>query len=123
MPDLEEFHANCSSTDNAIFTAQLSANTGPKIAGAVLPAGLPESSLGQFIGALTSQNQTALAAVPGVNGRIISAGVGGLFDAYTLGFRFVWVAAGCFAVIAVICKFFHFLPSTLSSRFIADEYL
>jgi hypothetical protein len=77
---------------------------GPKIAGAVLPLGLPESSLPALIGDLAANNQTAIATVPGITPQSIGAGVGGLFDAYSLGFRFVWVAAGCFMALATICK-------------------
>lgn len=90
--------------DNAIFTAKFTANLGPKIAGAVLPLGLPASSLPAFIGDLAANNQTDLATVPGVTGQIIGAGVGGLFEAYSIGFRFVWVAAGTFMLLAAICK-------------------
>jgi hypothetical protein len=53
---------------------------------------------------LAANNQTALGSVPGITPEIIGAGVGGLFDAYSLGFRFVWVAAGCFTALAAICK-------------------
>jgi hypothetical protein len=77
---------------------------GPKIAAAVLPLGLPASSLTAFIGDLAAQNTTALVTVPGVTPEIIGAGVGGLYEAYSLGFRFVWVAAACFTVLAAICK-------------------
>lgn len=58
-----------------------------------------------MIGDLAADNATALATVPGVTGQIIGAGVGGLYEAYSIGFRFVWIAAGCFTVIAAVCKF------------------
>ena len=70
-----------------------------------MPLGLPASSLTAFIGDLANQNTTALVTVPGVTPQIIGAGVGGLYEAYSLGFRFVWVAAGCFTVIAAVCEF------------------
>lgn len=95
--------------DNAIFTAKFTANLGPKIAGAVLPLGLPPSSLPALISGLASNNQTALPVVPGVTPQIIGAGVGGLFEAYNIGFRFVWIAAGCFTVIATVCKYHYCL--------------
>lgn len=91
--------------DNAIFTAKFSANLGPKIAGAVLPLGLPLSSLPALIGDLASNNQTALPSVPGITPQIIGAGVGGLFEAYSIGFRYVWICAGCLTVIGAVCKF------------------
>lgn len=90
--------------DNAIFTGKFSANLGHKIAGAVLPLGLPATSLPAFIGALASSDNAALAGIPGVTPQIIGAGVGGLFEAFSIGFRYVWVAAGCFTVIAAIGK-------------------
>jgi hypothetical protein len=93
-------------TDNAIFSNKLSANFGTKIAEAVLPLGLPISSLPAFIRDLTAQNSTGLMLIPGVTPQIIGAGAGGLLEAYSIGFRFVWVAAGCFTAIAAVCKFF-----------------
>jgi hypothetical protein len=92
-------------TDYAIFSEKLTANLGTKISEAVLPLGLPVSSLTAFIGDLADQNTTALVTVPGVTPKIIGAGVGGLYEAYSIGFRFVWIAAGCFTVIAAVCKF------------------
>jgi hypothetical protein len=84
------------------------------IAEAVLPLGLPQSSLPEFIGDLANNNFTALTAVPGVTPQIIGAGVGGLFDAYALAFRYVWIAAGCFTVAAVICKSHLFSPINIT---------
>lgn len=91
---------------NAIFTKELTSNLGTKIAEAVLPLGLPMSSLPAFIGDLANQNTTGLMTVPGVSPQIIGAGVGGLYEAYSLGFRYVWVAAGCFTVIGAVCAVF-----------------
>ncbi|KAG4444107.1 hypothetical protein IFR05_000460 [Cadophora sp. M221] len=91
---------------NAIFTGKFSANLGTKIAGAVLPLGLPASSLPAFIGALASSDTAALGDIPGVTPEIIGAGVGGLFEAFSIGFRYVWVAAGCFTVVAAISAIF-----------------
>lgn len=88
--------------DNAIFTNKLSSNLGPKIAAAVLPLGLPQSSLGAFIGNLAAQNSAALVNVPGVTPAIIGAGLGGLRDAYTVAFRYVWILGACFTAIGAI---------------------
>ena len=89
---------------NAIFTAKFTANLGPKIAGAVLPLGLPISSLSSLIEALAANDQSAIPSIPGITPQIIRAGAGGLFEAYSIGFRFVWISAGCFTVVAVVCK-------------------
>jgi hypothetical protein len=54
--------------------------------------------------ALSSNNTTALAAVPGATDNIIAAGIDGVKETYVLTFRYVWVAAGCFTALATICK-------------------
>jgi len=91
---------------NAIFNSTLGNNLAPKIAAATLPLGLPETSLGQFITALTGSDPSAVASVPGVSPEIIGAGVEALKAAFSLAFRWVWVAAACFAAVAVIRKFY-----------------
>jgi hypothetical protein len=93
-----------SSLDNAIFTNKLTNNLGKKIAAAVLPLGLPASSLPAFITDLANSDSTDLVTIPGVTGEIIGAGVGALKEAYTIAFRYVWIAAGCFTVVAAIGK-------------------
>jgi len=95
---------NYSIIDNAILTGKLAANLGTKIAEAVLPLGLPASSLTAFIGDLAANNDAALAKVPKVTPEIIEAGVGGLFEAYSIAFKFIWVAAACFMVFAAVGK-------------------
>ncbi|KAF6813564.1 PEP5 protein [Colletotrichum sojae] len=90
---------------NAIFSDQLS-RMGDNIAAAVLPLGLPPASLPQFIGLLVAHDNAALAQVEGVDLDIIQAGAGALLETYSLGFRFVWVAAGSITVAAAIGAFF-----------------
>jgi hypothetical protein len=104
-------------SDNAIFTDKLTNNLGPKIAEAVLPLGLPAASLPEFIGDLTAQNIEGLFKIPGVTPDIVQAGAGGLLEAYSLGFRFVWVAAGCFTVVAAVGMYYFFC----SHAYYADE--
>lgn len=89
---------------NAIFNNVLAENLAPKIAAATLPLGLPKKSLGALIAALEANNQTAVALVPGVTPQIITAGAGALLDTFAVSFRYVWVAAGAFALIAIIGK-------------------
>ena len=90
---------------NAIFHATLSNNLVSKILAAVNTLGLPESSELAFVGALTTNNETALAAVPGVNPEIIQAGVLGMKEAYALGFRNTYICAACSVAVAAIRKF------------------
>lgn len=91
-------------TDNAIFLAQFNDNFALKVSEAVLPLGLPNSSLSALIGGFSYKNSTALSAVPGATDKIIAAGVEGVKEAYVLGFRYVWVAAGCFTALAATCQ-------------------
>ncbi|RDW76097.1 hypothetical protein BP5796_06918 [Coleophoma crateriformis] len=103
---------------NAIFVSKLSANLGAKIAAAVIPAGLPMSSLTEFITDLAASNTAALAKVPGVTPAIIGAGVGGLDQAYSIAFRYVWIAAGCFTVVACVGAAFLVDPAKEFNKFI-----
>ena len=89
---------------NAIFNSIFENDLAPKIAGAVLPLGLPQSSLGPLIQALTAQNEAALAQVPGANQGIIHAAALALLDVYSVAFRYVFVAAGALSLIGLIGK-------------------
>ncbi|KAH8894655.1 MFS general substrate transporter [Thozetella sp. PMI_491] len=95
---------------NAIFAGELNKHLGSNIAEAVLPLGLPATSLGDFITALAAQNSAALMQVPGVSLEIIQAGAGALLNTYAVAFRWVWTAAGAFTVIAAIAALFLIDP-------------
>lgn len=88
----------------AIFTHTLSLNLGRKVSEAVLPLGLPSSSLKPLIAGLTTHNTTALSEVPGISKSIIAAGSHAILEAYSAAFRYVWTAAACFCVVGVVCK-------------------
>ncbi|KAI3541954.1 PEP5 [Colletotrichum filicis] len=90
---------------NAIITDQLS-RMPSNIAAAVLPLGLPQTSLAQFIGLLVAHDNAALSQIEGVTLDIIQAGAGALLQTYSLGFRYVWIAAGSITVVAAIGAFF-----------------
>ncbi|CAK7206933.1 hypothetical protein SEUCBS139899_009740 [Sporothrix eucalyptigena] len=87
---------------NAILSGHLNKYLGANIATAVLPLGLPETSLDDLITALANQDNAALATVPGISDDIIGAAVGALKSTYSVAFRWVWVAAGSFTVVAAI---------------------
>ena len=87
-----------------MFTAKLSANLGSKIAAAALPLGLPASSLPAFIGDIADSITPTPAMVPGVTPEIIAAGVGGLLEAYSIAFRFVWITAGVLSFVVAVRK-------------------
>lgn len=87
---------------NAVLHAGLAKNLGPKMAAAVVPLGLPPTSLAPLIGALTSGNTAAVATVPGVTPEIIGAAALALQTAYNIAFSYVWATAAAFAFVALI---------------------
>jgi len=72
------------------------------IAHAVTDAGLPSTSVPEFLGDLLSQNTTGLPLVSGVTPDIIGSGVGAMLDTYIKGFRNVWATAAAFVGLAAI---------------------
>ncbi|KAH6701307.1 major facilitator superfamily domain-containing protein [Leptodontidium sp. MPI-SDFR-AT-0119] len=88
--------------NNAIFNSALSTEIPAKLAAATLPLGLPRSSLGPLIQALTSNDQAGLAQIPGVSEEIVAAAGAALKAAYGVGFRNCWIAATCFSAIAIM---------------------
>jgi hypothetical protein len=90
----------------AILNSILSKHLGPQIAERVLPLGLSPDNLTAFIGALASNDQQALASIPGVTPDIVSAGLLGYRTAYRLGFRGIWIAAGAVSAVGFILALF-----------------
>ncbi len=75
---------------------------GSNISKAALKAGLPASSLGEFVPAVIAQNHTAVGLVSGVNGTIIEAGVHAVLTTYLKAFHHVWLTAIPFIGVALI---------------------
>lgn len=87
--------------DNAVFISETNRIPG-NVASAALKAGLPASSTDEFAGYIMAQNQTAVASVPGVTSAIITAGANAMLDTYAAAFRYVWLSAIPFLVVAAI---------------------
>ena len=87
---------------NAVFNHGVAANLGSKVAAAALPLGLPPASLGLLVVSLTSGDLAAAERVPGATPEIIGAAALALQEAFVIAFRYVWLAAGCFAVVALV---------------------
>ncbi|PVH69618.1 MFS general substrate transporter [Cadophora sp. DSE1049] len=96
---------------NAIFNSQISTALSRDIAANILPLGVSPSILPAFIQGLTSQNMTAVAALPGVDPVVILAGVRGLKEAYLASFRYIWVTAAIFSAIAAFGALFIINPT------------
>ena len=102
---------------NAIFTHTLSRGLASKVPEAVLPLGLPPSSLERLVADLLTDNTAALSEIQGISEPIIVAGGHAILEAYSVAFRYVWVAAGCFSAVGVIGKL---CVSVLSCRWNAQ---
>jgi hypothetical protein len=86
-------------------------NLGANVAKVVLPMGLNATDLGPFIGALTSQNSTALFMIPGVTPQMAASAGHQVLETYATAFRSVWIAAACFVGVATICELLLPVPS------------
>jgi MFS family permease len=93
---------------NAVFNHGVAANLGSKVAAATIPLGLPPASIGPLIVGLTSGDAAAAGQVPGATPAIIKVAVLALQEAFVIAFRYVWVAAGAFALVALVGTVFSF---------------
>ncbi|CZT17614.1 related to potential drug facilitator PEP5 [Ramularia collo-cygni] len=97
--------------NSAIFTSSISTELPKRVAAAVLPLGLPPTSLGGLIGALQSRNSEAIFAVPGVTPEIAGAAGHAILESFAISFRWVWVSAACFCAVSTIMTFFLVNPT------------
>ena len=85
------------------------------IAKAAVGAGLPASSVGGFIEALTTNNATALQAVTHGNSAITAAGATAMKHAYADSVRVVFIIAAPFGAVAcIICFFLGDMKKTMN---------
>jgi hypothetical protein len=87
---------------NAIFAGSLSSNLVPKVTRAVVPLGLPRTSIGPLVGALSAGNVAALDEIPGVNSDIIAAAGLAIKQSYVVGFRNVFICGAAFMAAGII---------------------
>lgn len=115
---------------NAIFSQQLSSNLNSKVPAAVLPLGLPTTSLGPLVGMLTSGQIEGASLIPGATESIILAAEDAVLHSFIPAFRYVWVAAACFCFVAMIAAFFihdpkmefnELLDAALEVRKVSDK--
>lgn len=88
----------------AIFSDTLNKQIPAKVGAAVTPFGFNPEYLPGLIGGLSTGNATLLGSIPGVTPQVIQAGGQAILQAYTLGFRYVWICGMSFACVAVIGK-------------------
>ncbi len=91
---------------SAVINGRISKYVPSYVAEAAVRAGLPISSVPAFVGALASNNITALPQIPGVTPMVIAAGVKALKQAFADGIRAVFMIAAPFGAVACIACFF-----------------
>lgn len=90
----------------AALTTRLNKYIPNYVAEAAIKAGLPQSSLEAFVGAIADNNSKALSGIKGVTPAIISSGVSALKQAFADGIRIVYMIAAPFGAVACIACFF-----------------
>ncbi|KAJ4408342.1 hypothetical protein N0V91_003346 [Didymella pomorum] len=98
--------------NNSIFNSSLKTQIPSRVAAAVLPLGFSPQNLGPLISALSSQNQAAVRAVPGVTAQIAGAAGAALQEAFKVSFSKLWIAAAVFSAVGVICSCFISNPKS-----------
>lgn len=84
---------------------------------AALDAGLPASSLSDFVAAFSSGSGEALAAVPGATQAVLQAVTRASKSAYAESFRYIWVTLIAFCVVSIVgCRLF-----TSTTDYFTDE--
>ena len=91
---------------NAIFATRISHSLVPSMAAALMPLGIPDTSISKLIPALTRHNAKAVAATPGMTPEIARVAERVFKDEHMVAFRWVWVAAGSFALVALVASLF-----------------
>lgn len=88
------------------LNTRLKVNLPNQIAPVVLKLGLPSTSIGALIGALSSGDMEAAAKIPGVTPAIISAGLVAFKQAFADSVRIVYIIAAPFGAVAICLSFF-----------------
>jgi hypothetical protein len=88
-----------------VMTNRLTAETSSQVPAAITSAGLPATSIVDFMTALTSGSADALQAVPGISAEIIAAGSAAYKQANADAYRTVYLTTIAFTGVAVILSY------------------
>lgn len=91
---------------SAAFNARAQKFIPDYVSQAVLDAGLPSTSVGDFVKAIAAGDESALSSVAGVDIGILSAGTNAAKQAFADSLRVVYIIAAPFGLLACICCFF-----------------
>ena len=86
----------------AILSNKLAVEVPAAVSPAVIRAGLPASSVPEFLVALSAGTPAAFANVPGLNATIEAVGVRASQIGHTHAYRYVWLSSIAFSSIALI---------------------
>jgi hypothetical protein len=90
----------------SVLTNRLTTTISTEVPAAVVKAGLPSTSVAQFIGAFSIGTPAAFKAVPGITDQILAVGTRAYKVANADAFATVYLTTIAFSVIAVILTFF-----------------
>ena len=89
----------------AVYGAKIQTILPAKVADAVMEAGLPPSSVAEFVTDIAKGNAIALMTIPGINDSIVAAGQTAATRAYVESFHYGWYTALPFAIVALLITF------------------
>jgi len=89
-----------------VFENKLNAVLPTLVGTAAVEAGLPITEVVEFVEALVSQNETAVAAIPGLTPQILLAAQEAVLDSYVQGFKRVYLVSIAFGGAAVLASVF-----------------
>ena len=102
---------------SAAFSARIGVNLPAQIGNAATDAGLAANEVPALIGALSTQDTTALSAIPGINPNIIGRATLGMAQAYADSLRVVYfIAIPMGAVACILCLFLGDHRKTMNYR-------
>ncbi|KAG9665024.1 hypothetical protein KCU95_g6703, partial [Aureobasidium melanogenum] len=91
---------------NSVYKSTSSKHIGPNVIAAVVPLGLPKSSLQALAEALAANNAEAVAKIPGMTPQITAAAEMAVKRTFLLSYRYVWVIMACFSLVGTVAAFF-----------------
>ncbi|KAG9853004.1 hypothetical protein KCU98_g3235, partial [Aureobasidium melanogenum] len=91
---------------NSVYKLTNSKHLGPNVIAAVVPLGLPKSSLQALAEALAANNAEVVAKIPGMTPQIAAAAEMAVKRTFLLSYRYVWVIMACFSLVGTVAAFF-----------------
>ena len=91
---------------SSVLSNKLASHVAHDVVPAIVEAGLPDSSVQQFVTAFNSGSASAFLQVPGITNNIIAIGTAAMKQAYSKSFSVVFLASISFGACAIISACF-----------------